>query len=138
MKKIIVTGLAVLIGLFLTSAVYAWWGGHGMGYGTGANVETMKKFQKETLSLRDELMTKEIDLQNEYNKPVPDTNRIGTLRKEIIDIQTKIQTVADKYGLTTSGYMGGMMGRGQMGRGMMGPGMMGSGMMMDMCPMGWQ
>jgi zinc resistance-associated protein len=132
MKKIMMISLAVLMGLFLSNAVYAWWGGHGMGYGAGANVETMKKFQKETLSLRDELMTKEIELQNEYNKPVPDTNRIGTLRKEIIDIQTKIQTIADKYGLATSGYMGGMMGYGQMGRGMMG-----GGMMMDMCPMGW-
>lgn len=127
MKKIIVTGLAVLIGLFLTSAVYAWWDGYGMGSGAGTNVETMKKFQKETLNLRDELMTKQMELQNEFNKPVPDTNRIVALKKEIIDLQAKIRTVAEKYGLPAGGPMGGMMGGGMM---------MGHGMMMDMCPMG--
>ncbi len=131
MKKATVIGLVIAIGLLLTGVVYAWWGGYGMGYGTGANVETMKKFQKETLSLRDDLITKSLELQNEYSKPQPDYNRIATIKKDIVDIQTKIQTIADKYGLTTSGYMGGMMGRGMMGPGMMGP-------MMDMCPMmGW-
>lgn len=116
MKKGTVIGLVIVVGLLLTGAVYAWWpgGGYGMGYyGAGTNVETIKKFQKETLSLRDELMTKNLELQNEYNKPVPDTNRIATLRKDIIDIQAKIQTVAEKYGV--SGPMGGMM----MGSGMM-------------------
>lgn len=131
MKKITVIALALVVGLILASGAYAWWDGYGMGYGTGANVETMKKFQKETLSLRDELMTKQMELQNEYNKPVPDTNRVVALKKEIIDLQAKIQTVAEKYGISAGGPMGGMMGRGQMGRGMMGPGM-------GMCPcMGW-
>jgi len=127
MKKLMAISLIVVAGLLFSSAVYAWWGGYGMGSGAGTNVETMKKFQKETLSLRDELMTKQLELQNEYSKPVSDTNRIATLKKEIIDLQTKIQTVADKYGIS---------GWGQMGQGMMGPGMMGQGM--GMCPcMGW-
>ncbi len=131
MKKITVIALALVVGLILANGAYAWWGGYGMGYGTSTNVETMKKFQKETLSLRDELMTKQMELQNEYNKPAPDTNRIVALKKEIIDLQAKIQTVAEKYGV--SGPMGGQMGGMMMGRGMMGPGMM-----MDMCPMmGW-
>ncbi len=129
MKRLMVIGLMVAVAVVFASGAYAWWGGYGMGYGTSANVETVKKFQKETLSLRDELMTKNLELQNEYNKPVPDTNRIGTLQKEIIDLQTKIQTIADKYGLPAGGPMGGMMGRGMTGTGMMGPGM-------GMCPMG--
>ncbi len=130
MKKSAIIGLMTVVGLLIAGGVYAWWpgGGYGMGYGTGTNVETMKKFQSETLSLRDAIMTKQLELQNEYNKPAPDTNRIAALQKEIIDLQTKIQTVADDYGIS-GGHMGGMM----MGRGMMGPGMM-----MDMCPMmGW-
>ena len=133
MKKLSIIGLTVAVALILAGAVYAWWpgGGYGMGYGTSANVETMKKFQKETLSLRDDLMTKNLELQNEYSKPQPDYNRIATLKKEIIDLQAKIQAVAEKYGV------GGPMG-GHMGGMMMGPGMMGQGMMMDMCPMmGW-
>lgn len=135
MKKITVIALALVVGLIFTGGAYAWWGGHGMGYGTGTNVETMKKFQKETLNLRDELMTKQMELQNEYNKPVPDTNRIVALKKEIIDLQAKIQTVAEKYGLPAVTPMGGQMGGMMMGRGMMGGGMTGTGMGMCGCPM---
>jgi zinc resistance-associated protein len=126
MKKITVIALALAVGLIFAGGTYAWWDGYGMGSGAGTNVETMKKFQRETLNLRDELMTKQMELQNEYNKPAPDTNRIVALKKEIIDLQAKIRTVAEKYGISAGVPMGGMMGRGMM----MGP-------MMDMCPMGW-
>ena len=68
MKRAMIISLTVVIGLFLAGA-YAWWDGYGMGSGAGTNVETMKKFQRETLNLRDELMTKQMELQNEYNKP---------------------------------------------------------------------
>ncbi|MBF0506462.1 MAG: hypothetical protein HQL09_06475 [Nitrospirae bacterium] len=107
--------------LLLAGGAYAGWGGgYGPCYGTGANAETVQKYRHETVSLRDELVAKRIELRNEYNKPVQDANRIGELRKEIIDLQTKIHTAADKYGLT-AGDCG--MGRGMMagtggGRGM--------------------
>ncbi|GAB4415042.1 MAG: hypothetical protein OHK0032_11190 [Thermodesulfovibrionales bacterium] len=132
MKKAIMIGLVAAIALMVIGgAVYAhgpW--GHGMVYGTGANVENVKKFQKETLSLRDELITKRLELQNEYGKPQPDYDRIGTLRKEIVDIQTKIQAAADKYGVPAFGHG---MGHGMMGRGMIGEGMMGAGCPCPMC-----
>ncbi|MCL4491079.1 MAG: hypothetical protein M1510_04110 [Nitrospirae bacterium] len=132
MRKIAIVSLILVTGLLTAGAVYAWWGGgygNGTGYRATANIETVQKFQKETLSLRDNLMTKNFELQNEYNKPDPDYNHIASLRKEIIDLQTRIQAAADKHGLSAGGPMGGMM----MGRGMMGQ----QGMMMDMCPMGW-
>ncbi|MDI6743931.1 MAG: hypothetical protein QMD07_00985 [Thermodesulfovibrionales bacterium] len=139
MKRAVIISLTLVVGLFLTGAAYAMWGGYGSGpciTATGADVETVKKFQKETLSLRDEIMTKKLELQSEYNKPAPDTNRIAALQKEIIDLQTKIQAAAEKHGITAGGAMGGHMGGMMMGRGMMGRGMTGSGMGM-MCPM-WQ
>lgn len=119
MKKVIGIVMAVMVVLVLASAAFARWGGPGMGYGpgyySGVDAESMKKFQKETLNLRDELLTKRIELQAEYDKPAPDTAKIASLRKEIIDIQAKIQTVADKYGVPAWGPGRGMM----MGRGMM-------------------
>ncbi len=140
MKRKALLIFATLLGLLLSGAVLAYaqcgwgqWGGRGMGHGSAANIENVKKYQKETLSLRDELMTKNLELQNEYNKPAPDTNRIGTLRKEIIDLETKIETIADKYRVAP----GGSMGYGMRGRGMMGPGMMGSGMGWGCYPCGW-
>ncbi len=123
MKKVAIIGLAVLVVMLVSIVVYAqgpW--GYGMGYGKGANIEEVKKFQKETLSLRDELITKRLELRQEYNKPTPDTNHIGTIRKEIIDLQTKIQEIADKHGMP--GPIGcRMMGRGKMRHdGLMGTG----------------
>jgi hypothetical protein len=130
MKKVTGMVVAVMAVLVLASAAFAWWDGPGMGYGpgsySGANAETMKKFQKETFSLRDELAGKQLDLQAEYDKPVPDTARIASIKKDIIDIQAKIQVVADKHGIPAWGPGSGrgmMMGRNMMmGRGMMGGG----------------
>jgi hypothetical protein len=77
----------------------------------GASAATMKKFQKETLALRDELVAKRLDLEEEYDKPEPDQARIASLRKDIVDIEAKIQTAADKYGVRPwgRGYGRGMM-----------------------------
>ena len=133
MKRAMIISLTVVIGLFLTSAAYAMWGGSGDGpciTATGADIETVKKFQKETLSLRDEIMTKKLELQGEYNKPAPDTNRIATIQKEVIDLKAKIHEIANKHGIKVPA------GQGMMGRGMMGKGQMKG--MGNPCPMSQQ
>jgi hypothetical protein len=132
----VAVALVALVAAGVASAQMGWGPGmgHGMGYYGGGsdgqvNVENVKKFQKETLSLRDDLITKRTELQNEYAKQAPDTSRIADLRKQMIDIQAQIQKAAEKNGLPAwgQGY-----GHGRMGRGMMaGFGPCGSG-----CP-GW-
>jgi len=112
-KMVLMAGLVVAVALFAGGLAFAWCGsgmGYGPGYrgsymgygpgshGRGVNTATVRNVQKETLSLRDELMAKEIDLENEYMKPAPDAARVASIKKDIIDIQTKIQVVADKYG----------------------------------------
>jgi hypothetical protein len=130
MKKTSVVALAVTVGLVLLgSSAYAGWGQgygpgpRGYGYGSGAgqqvDVNALTTFQKETLPLRDEMMVKRVEIRNEYAKEKPDQARIGTLQKEIIDLRTKIQTVAEKQGLPAAGYGQRMAGRGD-GYGMMG------------------
>lgn len=142
MKKIAIVTVVVATALVAGTAVaqMGWGGGPGPGmgfYGQGAtgntNVENLKKFQKETLSLRDELITKRAELGNEYNKETPDTARIGELQKQIVDLQTKIHKAAEKNGLSAW-----RQGRGP-GRGFgMGPGMMyGTGPQGAGCPY-WQ
>lgn len=110
-----VTALVIIGGVVYAHGPWGWW----MGYEADTNIENLRKFQKETLSLRDELITKRLELQAEYSKPQRDYDRISTLRKEIVDIQTKIQAVADKYGIPDKGERHGMR-HGMRGYGMMG------------------
>jgi len=134
MKKrtLVVLGLVLTFSLIVVGSSFArWGGGYGMmgeGYERGpgdcyradnsrvdVNPEAMAKFQKETLSLRDEMITKRLELGQEYDKETPDADRIAQLRKDMIDLQTKIGKVADKYGIEGAGR--GRGSRGGYGRG---------------------
>lgn len=106
MKKAAIIGLVVLLGLAITGAAYARWDDWGFGHWRDTDIEAVKNFQKETLSLRDELIIKRLELHKEYHSAQPNTDRITTLRKEIVDLQGKIQVVADKYGVSTMGPIG--------------------------------
>lgn len=136
MKKVAWFAVAVVAALVLTSAASArMWDdddygpGYGRGFGmmygagtgTNVNIDKFKQFQKETSGLREEMMLKRVELQNEYAKEKPDTDRVATLKKELIDLRTKIHKAAEKAGIEGAGR--GMMG-GRHGRGMMsgGPG----------------
>ena len=145
MKRLTVAALVVVVGLVLGTVAYgAWGGGACPWYGNQAvDVNKVKAFQKETLPLRDELITKRLELRNEYGKDTPDQGRVTALQKEINDLQTRIQTAAEKQGLPAwgpGGMMGGGGGRGggpgMMGRGGRGPGQ-GGGYGCGACPM-WQ
>ncbi len=119
MKRSILIALTAILILAVGATVYARgpWGYGGWDYMdmSGVDIEKVKKFQKETLSLRDELHIKKLELGQEYNKEKPDLDRIAQLRKEIIDLQTRIQKIASSYGLPTVGPGGcGRMGRGSM------------------------
>lgn len=117
MKKrtLVVLALALSLSLIAAGSAFARWGGGdgmmGRGYERGAgdcyrsdvDPETMTKFQKETLQLRDELLVKRLELSQEYAKEAPDTDRIAKLRKEMIDVQAQIQKVADKYDIDGGG-----------------------------------
>ena len=121
---IIVVSAVALIGAGLAFAQMGggWGRGAGCNCGRGynavngtVNVEDLKKFQKETLGMRDELIANRAELANEYAKPAPDEARIADLRKQMIDNRAKIQKVSEKYGLPAQQQS---YGRG-MGRGMM-------------------
>ncbi len=124
MAIIAVAAAALIVaGLAFAQMGGGWGPGMGCNYERGCygangtvNTENLKKFQKETLSMRDELIANQVELSNEYAKPSPDAARVADLRKRMIDTQTKIQQVAEKYGLPAwrQGYGCGSMGRGMM------------------------
>lgn len=101
MKKSLIgitLGLAVLGG----SVVYAGMGcngGPGM-FGPNADLEKVRTFQKETGTQRDEMMIKRFELSQELDKATPDKSRVEALRKEMIELRSKLQESATKLGLT--------------------------------------
>jgi zinc resistance-associated protein len=110
MKKTLIVGLVLSLSLLIAGSAFAGrGGGYGMmggGYGmmeygsrydSSVDVEAVKKFQKETLELRDELIVKRAELAQEYYKSDPDTGRVAQLRKDMIDIEVRIIKVAEKY-----------------------------------------
>jgi hypothetical protein len=91
MKRLM--GVVVVAAMMLAGgAALAQGTGHQHG---GSTAGAMRKYQKETLSLRDEVAAKQLDLEAEYDKSQPDQARIASLRKEIVDIEARIQAVAD-------------------------------------------
>jgi len=101
MRKGVIVNLIAAAVLILVSAVYAHWpeGGYSTCRFQNADLDSVKKFQKETLPLRDELITKRFEIRKEFSKAKPDRGRIAAIKKEIIDIRTKIQQKADETGV---------------------------------------
>jgi hypothetical protein len=109
-RSFIVVGLVLALSTLVAGSAFARWGGYGgmmggydmmggysMGYDRNVDVDAVRKFQSETLKLRDELFTVRLELDAEYSKVAPNANRISTLRKDMIDIEAKIMTTAEKY-----------------------------------------
>ena len=97
MKTII--GLLVIAGILITGVVYAGgkWDQNRMKDCQNVDIEKVKQFQNETSGLRDDLVIKKVELRNEKMKQAPDTDKIATLRTEIMETRNKIKAVADKY-----------------------------------------
>ena len=66
MKRI--AGVVAAVGMVLAAGVAVAWDGYGPEYYGGAATGAVKKFQKETLSLRDDMVTKQMNLDAEYQK----------------------------------------------------------------------
>ena len=69
------------------------------GYGQSASTQQILSFQKETLTLREDLTEKQLEFQDEISKDLPDGKRIAALRKEINDLESQLQTIGDKSGV---------------------------------------
>lgn len=122
MKKGMVAVIAVAGALLASTVVYAGWGWGGVwcsttGYGQNVSTQKMRSFQKDTLKLRENLMEKQLDLQDELNMDVPDGKKVAALRKEIINLQSQLQAVGTKYGMTDWGMGSGAENRQMMNNG---------------------
>ncbi|MBN2719593.1 MAG: hypothetical protein JXR72_00675 [Proteobacteria bacterium] len=68
--------------------------------------EKVIQFRKDTLPLRDELWGKKLELSREYKKDQPDMKVVEQLRKDMVEIQTRMEKIASDHGLTNWGPKG--------------------------------
>lgn len=136
MKKMSVVVMALGLAVSMFSLADAG-NRNGMGMGcancpqAGAASEPFRKFQTDTLDLRQEMMTKRFEIQRENLKGTPDKEKITVLQAEISALQTKIMDIRSQSGLPVNrndGECGQRMGRfGNKGMGFCGKGMVPSG-----------
>jgi hypothetical protein len=106
MKKLftgmIALGLAVLV-FSNADAGYGKRMGGGCGNCSQAEGPTdqYRKFQNDTIDLRQEMMTKRFEVQRENLKGTPDNAKIATLQADIKVIQSKLLAIRTQSGLPT-------------------------------------
>lgn len=135
MKKMSVVVLALSLAVSMFGIANAGRNGMGMGCANcpqaGAASEPFRKFQSDTIDLRQEMMTKRFEMQRENLKGTPDKEKITALQAEISALQTKIMDIRSQSGLPVNrndGECGQRMGRfGNQGMGFCGKGMVPSG-----------
>ena len=104
MKKMFVVAAALTMAVSLSSFADAGYG-KGMGSGCancplqGAASEPFRKFQADTIDLRQEMMTKRFELQRENLKGTPDSEKIASLQADIKTLQAKILDIRKQSGL---------------------------------------
>jgi len=124
MKKMTVVLMALALAVSTFSIADAG-NRNGMGRGCGScpkvstSSEQFRKFQSDTIDLRQEMMAKRFEIQRENLKGTPDKAKIASLQVEINAVQSKIQDIRSKSGLP-AGRCDGECGKkqGRQGRGM--------------------
>lgn len=129
MRKVVVIALA--LGLSASVAATAWAGGWGMrggGYGAGggyyqnltpaqqAQVDKARaQFLQETLTIRQNIASKNAELRTLIAQPNADQGRIKALSDELVDLRTQLAKKGNEYAAqmpagTGMGWRGGMGG----------------------------
>ena len=132
MKKMSVVLIALSLAVSMFSVANAG-NRNGMGGGCGncaqggASSDQFRKFQADTIDLRQEMMVKRFEMQRENLKGSPDSTKIAALQAEIKAIQSKIHDIRSQSGLPV-GKSDGECGQRMGGAGKMGMGGPGKGM----------
>lgn len=129
--SILLTAVVVLFTVMIPASTIAQCGGFGGGWSTGwtsgslqlgaaPGADALKKYNSETRNLQVQLIDKQALLQKEWLKDDPNLDTLGTIQKNIIDIQISMQKIAKKLGVaacpgTCSMFQGNCRGGGNCG-----------------------
>lgn len=112
MKKFITALTVVALALAIGSTVFAQGrkGGCnqcGQNQSAAVPVDQFRKFQLDTIDLRQEMMMRRFEIQRENLKATPDTAKIEALKAEINAIQSRINSIRVQSGLPDNGKLDG-------------------------------
>jgi len=110
MKKILAAVTACVLALSVGGTVFAkgHMGGGGcsqcnQGQPAAGPTDQFRKFQMDTIDLRQEMMLKRFEMQRENLKGTPDAARIAALKADVAALQAKIVTIRVQSGLPENG-----------------------------------
>lgn len=103
-KSLVALALGLTIALFsIANAGYGngpFGGCADCGQRPGATSDQARKFQTETMDLRQEMMNKRFEAQREMLSATPDAAKVASLQSDIEAIQAKVRDIRGKSGLT--------------------------------------
>lgn len=111
MKKFLTSVTACALALAVSGTVFAQgrMGGcnncdqGNKGQQVSGQTDQMRKFQMDTLDLRQDMMNKRFELQRENLKGTPDALKIAGLKAEVAAIQARINSIRVQSGLPDTG-----------------------------------
>jgi|SRR6185369_10077731 len=101
MKKKMIVGIALAMGMLSAGAISASAAGSCCNDGTCADKQVVQKFTQETAALSGELKAKDIELREQYSYDAIDMNKVNKLEAELKELKGKIRVAAEKYALPT-------------------------------------
>lgn len=99
MKKKMIVGIALAMGMLSVGAVSASVAGSCCNDGKCADKQVVQQFNQETATLSSALKAKDIELREQYSYDGINMNRVNELEAELKELKGKIKVVAEKYGL---------------------------------------
>jgi len=101
MKKNMIVGLALAMGILSVGAISASAATPCCGNGNCADKQVVQQFTQETSALSSALKAKELELRGLYGYEGLDIRKADELEAEIKDLKGKIKVAADKFGISS-------------------------------------
>lgn len=101
MKKIMIVGIALAMGMLSVGAIPASAAGSCCNDGKSTDKQAVQQFTQDTAGLTGTLKAKNIELRELNGYDGIDLRKVNELEAEINELKGKIKVVAEKYGIPT-------------------------------------
>ncbi len=101
MKKNMIVGVALAIGILSVGAVSASASGSCCNDGKCGDKQAVQQFTQETTALSNALKAKDLELRDLYSYDSINIRKADSLEAELKELKAKIKVAAEKYGISS-------------------------------------